>query len=336
MGAPPNVQRRHWGNMDDSPHREMLLTRPTTRPLTTREVMEYKAIKDFERSEWKLNKLKQDAVAHRVSANHRKERMSSWVAEKSPAQLAFEATQGSRASKGKRGASATEKVNSQRLAKDHNKKMQAFENQKQLDLKVKQEQRGVAGQFEIDDSGKRVAHNDWEDAVRQNRTEARKTELLKSAVIKPQNKNHVEHDATHRTWGHLTDAEVADYGLIEGETLDEEGRVIPPWVGRAERYAGPVGEDEVRYPHDYGYGARGYIEASRGKVPPPQLHLKDKSAAPRRDPDLYSDVSPYVPYGGHWPGYDYNSQFGYGYAYPPIAFGYPYPPAYGPGPAQLT
>merc|ERR1711904_527670 len=82
---------------------------------------------------------------------------------------------------------------------------------------------------------------------------------------------------------------------------------------------------------DYGYGARGYIEASRGKVPPPQLHLKDKSAAPRRDPDLYSDVSPYVPYGGHWPGYDYNAQYGYGYAYPPVAppapgFGYGYPP----------
>ena len=83
--------------------------------------------------------------------------------------------------------------------------------------------------------------------------------------------------------------QVADYGLIEGETLDEEGRVIPPWAGRAERfllewitallivecfanrYAGPVGEDEVRYPHDYGYGTRGFIEASRGKVPPPQV-----------------------------------------------------------------
>lgn len=224
-------------------------------------------------------------------------------------------------------------------------KERQFENQRKLDLKVRREQRGVAGEISKDqleyDSAKRVAMNDWEDAVRQNRTQARKMELSKSAVVKPQRQNRteqngstVEHEHTHRTWGHLTDGEVADYGLIEGETLDEEGRVIPPWIGRAERYAGPLGEDEVRYPHDYGYGARGFLEASRGKVPPPQLHLKDRTAAPRRDPDLYRDVEEYIPY-GRMPGtnqYDGVSHYGFGgpqgYALPgpygPVGPGYPY------------
>lgn len=334
-----------------SPHRENLLTRPTDRALTSREIEELKAIKAFEKKEWELAKLKQQSVAHRVAATDKKHRMSSWVADKSDSQLSFEAAK-TKAYRAKAPHSATDRVHHHRSKKVHDQKMNAFENQKKLDHKVKKEQRGVAGVHDVSTPRKQVAHNDWNDSVRQNRTEARKMELLKSAVVK--SKNGVEHDSTHRTWGHLTDAEVADYGLIEGETLDEEGRVIPPWVGRAERYAGPVGEDEVRYPHDYGYGARGYIEASRGKVPPPQLHLKDKSAAPRRDPDLYNDVSPYVPYGGHWPGYDYNSQYGYGYAYPPalgpmgsmpmgsMGYGYGYPPAYppmyglpGPAPAAL-
>merc|ERR1711912_201168 len=97
-------------------------------------------------------------------------------------------------------------------------------------------------------------------------------------VVEPQRTADIEDHATHRHWGHLTAAEANEYGLIEGETLDEEGRVIPPWMGRSERYAGPKGEDEIRYPYDYGYGPRGYLEASRGKVPPPQLHLKDKTA----------------------------------------------------------
>jgi len=191
---------------------------------------------------------------------------------------------------------------------------------------VKKEQRGsedaiLTAHDLAFNSAKRVAHNDWEDAVRQNRTEARKAELMKSVVVKSQGQtsggshHRVEHEHTHRSWGHLTDGEVADYGLIEGETLDEEGRVIPPWIGRAERYAGPLGEDEVRYPHDYGYGARGFVEASRGKVPPPQLHLKDRTAAPRRDPDLYSDAANYVPYGRMEAGtnqFDGVSQYGFG------------------------
>jgi len=276
-----------------------------------------------------MEKRKAASVAHRVATHRSSDRMSSWVADKSPAQQAFEAANRSRGLNNKGKTSATERVQAQRKNRAHDEKLEAFENQKKLDLKVKEAQRGAAGQHDLASPRKGIAHTEWEDAVRQNRTEARKQELMKSAVI-PRAGRPVEHDSTHRTWGHLTDAEVADYGLIDGETLDEEGRVIPPWVGRAERYAGPVGEDEVRYPHDYGYGTRGYIEASRGKVPPPQLHLKDKSAAPRRDPDLYNDVSPYVPYGGHWPGYDYNDQFGYGFAHPPVAYGgppMPYMPA---------
>jgi len=272
-----------------------------------------------------MEQQKKASVDHRVAGSHRKERMSSWAASKSDAQLQFEVASKAKAAKAAaRAGSATERVKAARQNAVHDKKLDAFENQRKLDLKVKKEQRGIHGEHKVNSPKKQVAHNDWEDAVRHDRTQARKSQLLKSAVITPVNRNNVERESTHKTWGHLTDAEVADYGLIEGETLDEEGRVIPPWAGRAERYAGPVGEDEVRYPHDYGYGTRGFIEASRGKVPPPQLHLKDKSAAPRRDPDLYSDVAPYVPFGGHLPGYDYRATHGYGYAYPPAPVGYAY------------
>lgn len=306
----------------ESPHRQMLLNRPTDRALTSREVRDLEAVRAFERREMQMDQLKSKAVGHRVASHRSSNRMSSWVADKSPSQQAFEAASIGRGLKVKGKTSATERVHAQRTNRSHDSKINAFENQKKLDLKVKEAQRGAAGQHDLASPRKGIAQSEWDDAVRQNRTEARKQDLMKSAIIANRGSG-VEHDSTHRTWGHLTDAEVADYGLIEGETLDEEGRVIPPWVGRAERYAGPVGEDEVRYPHDYGYGTRGYIEASRGKVPPPQLHLKDKSAAPRRDPDLYNDVSPYVPYGGHWPGYDYNDQFGYGFAHPPVAYGGP-------------
>jgi len=157
-----------------------------------------------------------------------------------------------------------------------------------------------------------------------------------------QRKDEVEEAATHRTLGHLTDAEVADYGMIEGETLDEEGRVIPPWSGRAERYSGPVGEDEVRYPFDYGYGARGHYEASRGKMPPPQLFLQEKTAMPRRDPDLYNPVAPYTPFGNSpfkHPAYARPGEhaavayeraaYGYGYGLGHPAYSHPiYGPAY--------
>lgn len=161
---------------------------------------------------------------------------------------------------------------------------------------------------------------------------------MKSAVVEPTYHDGVEEHATHRHWGHLTQDEAQEYGLIPGETLDEEGRVIPPWIARGERYGGPKAEDEVRYPYDYGYGPRGYLEASRGKVPPPQLHLKDKSAAPRRDPDLYSDVAPYMPYGvrpqaGAYPiGVDPNAPLA---ATMPMLAGSatPYGQAYGYGPA---
>ena len=88
------------------------------------------------------------------------------------------------------------------------------------DKKVKSEQRGrddpvLTAEELAFNSAKRVAHNDWEDAVRQNRTEARKAELMKSAVVKTQGQklasggSHpavVEHEHTHRAWGHLTDS----------------------------------------------------------------------------------------------------------------------------------
>ena len=168
---------------------------------------------------------------------------------------------------------------------------------------------------------------------------------------------------------------MADYGLIDGETLDEEGRVIPPWVGRAERCLPPQPHHTPPHPRQSlilimlcqicwscrrgrseipsrlwlrnTWLHRGFAWQSATtsglslqswycnlvlnlSVFALQLHLKDKSAAPRRDPDLYNDVSPYVPYGGHWPGYDYNDQFGYGFAHPPVAYGgppMPYMPA---------
>lgn len=256
--------------------------------------------------------------------------MSSWVAEKSDAQADFEANKARKAKLNKGLKSTTHRIDDKRINRRHSDKNDDFENQKLQDNHVKKTQRGTAGEI---NHGKltpaeRVAHQDWEDAVRQNRTEARKVSLMKSATVDPHRMNDVECHSTHRHQGHLTQCEEREYGLIAGETLDEEGRVIPPWAGRSERYVGPKGEDEVRYPYDYGYGPRGFVEASRGKVPPPQLHLKDKGAAPRRDPDLYNDVAPYLPYGqapyGPAPG-PYDAGFGH----PALAYGYGAPHGYG-------
>merc|ERR1719183_1114045 len=317
-------------------HREGLTYRPTVKPLSSSEVKAAHAARDFERREFEAAKLREEAVAHRLAPAHRAERLSSWAAPKSPAQAAFEAR--TAAQKKAKGVSSSQRMQHERDNYADKMDQQAFGRTKELEMKVKKQQRGVAGEEDLSSPKKRVQQRDWEDAIRQNRTEARKQQLLKCANVPIQRKDEVEEAATHRTLGHLTDAEVADYGMIEGETLDEEGRVIPPWSGRAERYSGPGGEDEVRYPFDYGYGARGHYEASRGKMPPPQLFLKDKTSVPRRDPDLYNPVAPYEPYGGFkhpvHPGLQQPGEraaiayeraaygYGYGYGLPP-AFSHP-------------
>merc|ERR1711907_48994 len=277
-----------------SSHRE-LLVRPTVRPMSSTEVADARAARDFERSQRDHAKIKDAAVAHRAATAGTSQRMNSWAASKSPSQAAFESRK-SKASRTKE-PSSVERVRNARTNYAEVKKSEDFDRQKQLDLKVKESQRGVAGEKNESSASKRVQERSWEDAIAQSRTEGRKQALLKSAVGPASRRAEIEDESTHRTYGHLTKAELADYGMIEGETLDAEGRVIPPWVGRAERYAGPEGENEVRYPFDYGYGARGQFEASRGKMPPPQLFLKDKSAKPRRDPDLHDPMFPYVPYG---------------------------------------
>jgi len=326
----------------ESPHRESLMSRPEcdgrVRPLSSKEVHDIERAKNHERMTWEMEHARADAVNHRLAPSHRKERMSSWVADKSSAQADFEANKARKAAKNKGSKATTHTVDDKRYTRADGEKMRKFENQKMHDNHVRKTQRGTAG--EIDYAGmtpaERVAHKDWDDAVRQNRTEARKVELMRSANIDPHKMNHVECHSTHRHQGHLTECEANEYGLIAGETLDEEGRVVPPWAGRSEKYVGPKGEHEVQYPYDYGYGPRGFVEASRGKVPPPQLHLKDKGAAPRRDPDLYNDVAPYLPYGqappapyGHpalgygAPHGPYGEPFGYGYGYgtPALALG---------------
>jgi hypothetical protein len=259
-------------------------------------VKDAKAARQFERIQLEDERKKAEIAAHRVAPyKDGQHRMSSWAAGKSPAQQNFE----NRKTKGARskGPSTSERMEKERFNYNHEKGLEKFERHKELDMKVRKEQRGIAGQVDHTPGHKRVQEKDWEDAIRQSRTEFRKNAMIQSAVVPVQRRDDVEDDTTHRSYGHLTKAELADYGMVEGETLDEEGRVIPPWVGRAERYAGPEGENEVRYPFDYGYGARGQFEASRGKMPPPQLFLKDKSAKPRRDPDLHDPMFPYVPYG---------------------------------------
>merc|ERR1719453_360810 len=115
----------------DSPHRENLLHRPTDRPLTSREVHDLSKVKEFEKRQWELDRLKKQAVAHRVAGSSKQQRLSSWVADKSEAQMAFEAAQ-LRKYNAKAARSVTERIHADRQNKVHNKKIDAFENQKKL------------------------------------------------------------------------------------------------------------------------------------------------------------------------------------------------------------
>lgn len=341
----------------ESPHREGLMYRPTSGPLNSADVRDAKAAIQEERHQRMLAKERGDLLSHRAAPAHSKERLSSWSADQSSAQSDFERRRMDKNRKASDLSKRAQEVDWHRANRKNKAKQDEFERSRMMEQKVKRQQRGIAGEVDLSTKRKELDHQDWEEAIRAGRTEARKVNLMTGGVKKkpPTHRPSVkiEEDSTHRRLGHLTDAEIADYGMIEGETLDEEGRVVPPWVGRADRYAGPIAEDEMKYPFDYGYGKRGDYEKSNGKMPPPQLFIKDRKVAPRRDPDLYAEVAPYVPYGDGQPGpfsptnftrgfgpdaaaiaaydraaYGYGYAAGYGYGFPPpLAYNHP---VYGP------
>jgi len=293
--------------------------------------------KELERKEWELEKLRKAAVDHRIAPSGNKARLSSIMAPKSDAQLAFEAAQLKKSQQKAAEIADAQRIENSRYTKKDNVKIDVFQQQKELEVKTRREQRGIAGEITLDKKAKELEYNQWDDMTRQGLTEGRRKKLMQGASV-PKNSNLVVDNTTHSFRGHLLESEFDESGLLPGETLDEEGRVIPPWGSRGERYAGPKGEDEVRYPFDYGYGPSGFIEASRGKVPPPQLHLKDRSAAPRRDPDLYNEIDDYVPFGTSPAAYSHVQTAAYvsrHLTYPglqayPLNGPYSYPPIYGP------
>ena len=63
--------------MDASAHREQLLTRPTTRSLTTEEVANVERARADERRAWQDAKAKQAQVEHRVAGHKSQMRLNS-------------------------------------------------------------------------------------------------------------------------------------------------------------------------------------------------------------------------------------------------------------------
>jgi len=128
-------------------HREGLTYRPTVKPLSSSEVKAAHAARDFERREFEAAKLREEAVAHRLAPAHRAERLSSWAAPKSPAQAAFEAR--TAAQKKAKGVSSSQRMQHERDNYADKMDQQAFGRTKELEMKVKKQQRGVAGEEDL-------------------------------------------------------------------------------------------------------------------------------------------------------------------------------------------
>merc|ERR1712188_214853 len=105
-----------------TPHRETLTYRPSMRPLSAEEVRQQAAAREFERATWAHEKLKQDTAAHRMAPSHRAQRLSSWAADKSPAQQDFETRKTKQAKK--KGVSVTERMSNDRLNYHDKKKLE--------------------------------------------------------------------------------------------------------------------------------------------------------------------------------------------------------------------
>jgi hypothetical protein len=216
--------------------------------------------------------------------------------------------------------SSVEKIERDRINRVHKDKMKEHEGQRAQTRKLLGLHRagGLQGEkdYHHDDSlgvrkagiattRKTIEESNWHHDAASGRTAATRRQLLRSAIVQP---SAVEHSSTHKKHGHLNDDELADYcGLKQGEELDEEGRVIPPWAVqemRAARYMGPMGEDYTKYNADYPAVDMEAVTSWSARPPPPQMYLKDERGKNVRrsdsrhphDPHTYGQpmVGPYA------------------------------------------
>jgi len=298
---------------------------------------------------WEFERQKELAVRHRSASAGSHSRMNSWQqpatsaqAEWNSKQKKVDKTRQPNAIKGRsegRNAdvSMSEKIARERRNQADKVKKKHYENTQAQTMKIQEMHRakGLEGQrgeehdHRVRGTKKYIEESNWHHDAKSGRTAAARSDLLKSAVVKPSN---VEHSSTHRKHGHMSEAELQDYmGLKQGEELDDEGRVIPPWAvqeKRAARYLGPMGEDYTKYNSDYpGVDVEG-AAAWSARPPPPQMYLRDERGTNvrRSDPRLPHDPAGYgQPFHGPYARmYESPAAIASGYGYPSES----YPAAY--------
>merc|ERR1712195_277848 len=283
-----------------------------------------------ERDGWEFERLKGVETRHRTASTGSINRLNSWATPSSGTQKDWETKKRAKDAQTKKKArqqwekdkahgniSSVEAIERKRINAANNDKMKEHDSNKQQTQKLLGLHRagGLQGMkdYHHDDglhmrragiatTRKTIDESNWHHDAASGRTAATRRELLRSAIVQP---SAVEHASTHRKHGHLNDDEMQDYcGLKQGEELDEEGRVIPPWAvqeRRAQRYLGPMGEDYTKYNADYpGMDVAAQAEWS-ARAPPPQMYLRDDRGknVKRSDPRLPHDAAGYgQPFGG--------------------------------------
>merc|ERR1712028_125818 len=318
-----------------------------------------------ERDGWEFERLKGVETRHRTASTGSINRLNSWATPSSGTQKDWETKKRAKDAQTKKKArqqwekdkahgniSSVEAIERKRINAANKDKMKEHDSNKQQTQKLLGLHRagGLQGMkdYQHDDglhmrragiatTRKTIDESNWHHDAASGRTAATRRELLRSAVVQPSS---VEHHSTHKKHGHLNDAEMQDYcGLKQGEELDEEGRVIPPWAVqemRAARYVGPMGEDYTKYNSDYPDVDIEAVTAWSARPPPPQIYLKDdrgknvRRSDPRHPHDPASYGQPFVgPYARM-----YESPAGVAYQAAGMAAG-AYGPAYGGGPMAL-
>jgi len=265
--------------------------------------------KHRERQGWEFEREKELVSRHRAASVGSSNRLNSWQVPPTDAQAAWNSKQKVKAVK-RSDVSITEKIARERRNQMDKIKMKQHEGTKEQTQRIQENNRarGLEGRRgdEHDDrytgTRKYIDEKNYHHDAGSGRTAAHRSRLLQSAVVQP---SKVEHSSTHQRHGHLTEDEMQDYlGLRQGEELDEEGRVIPPWAvqeRRAQRYLGPMGEDYTKYNADYpGMDVAAQAEWS-ARAPPPQMYLRDDRGknVKRSDPRLPHDAAGYgQPFGG--------------------------------------
>lgn len=336
-----------------------------------------------ERDGWEFERLKGVETRHRTASTGSINRLNSWATPSSGTQKDWETKKRAKDAQTKKKArqqwekdrahgniSSVEAIERKRINAANKDKMKEHDSNKQQTQKLLGLHRagGLQGMkdYQHDDglhmrragiatTRKTIDESNWHHDAASGRTAATRRELLRSAIVQP---SAVEHASTHRKHGHLNDDEMQDYcGLKQGEELDEEGRVIPPWAVqemRAARYMGPMGEDYTKYNADYPAVDMEAVTSWSARPPPPQMYLKDergknvRRSDPRHphQPETYGQpmVGPYARFyespaavaveASHAYGPGFGGAYGGGPMALEAGYGYPYGPAagYGEGP----